>query len=110
MFLSLSEHNFFFNAPLIVKAGMDMGKIHQKMNEQCLIECLSNIWLQKKKYELCKIPVIEYALFAVLSRPQKFDYLKNMCKNIPTLNNFVNQKLQKNPTYVFWDWQNLGNW
>lgn len=32
---------------------------------------------------------------------QKFDYLKNMFKNIPTLNNFVNQKLQKNPTYVF---------
>lgn len=26
---------------------------------------------------------------------QKFDYLKNMFKNIPTLNNFVNQKLQK---------------
>lgn len=53
--------------------------------------------ITKKKYELCKIPVIEYALFAVLSQPQKFDYLKN----IPTLNNFVNQKLQKNPTYVF---------
>lgn len=51
--------------------------------------------ITKKKYELCKIPVIEYALFAVLSRPQKFDYLKNMFKNIPTLNNFVNQKLQK---------------
>lgn len=43
MFLSLSEQNFFFNAPLIVKAGMDMGKIHQKMNEHCLIECMSNI-------------------------------------------------------------------
>lgn len=51
--------------------------------------------ITKKKYELCKIPVIEYALFAVLSQPQKFDYLKNMFKNIPTLNNFVNQKLQK---------------
>lgn len=45
MFLSLSEQNFFFNAPLIVKAGMDMGNIHlvQKMNEHCLIECMSNI-------------------------------------------------------------------
>lgn len=45
MFLSLSEQKFFFNAPLIVKAGMDMGKIHlvQKMNEHCLIECMSNI-------------------------------------------------------------------
>lgn len=56
--------------------------------------------ITKKKDELCKIPVIEYALFAVLSQTQKFDYLKNMFKNIPTLNNFVNQKLlQKNPTY-----------
>lgn len=36
-------NRFFFNAPVSVKAGMDMGKIHQKMNEHCLIECMSNI-------------------------------------------------------------------
>lgn len=57
--------------------------------------------ITKKKYELCKIPVIEYALFAVLYQPQKFEYLKNVLKSIPTLNKFVKSVIAGNPTYIY---------
>lgn len=42
----VSELNFFFPNLPIAKAGMDRGNIHQKMNDNCHMECILNIFLR----------------------------------------------------------------